>query len=203
MGLAGGPIGLAAGALYDQGKLGSFLFGEDPNDVKLPAEYVAAQQRRGAFRDQLSASLQPGFVTEAERAVQAQTRLAGDQALAQQAALASTGRGFGAVAARSGAAQNAALAQQALAAQGATAAGQVRAAEQARREGMLANLLSEDQQLAMAEEEFRRRNAKPGAFGAILGTLGAGVGGYFGGVQGAQAGGQLGYGLGSATQAAI
>lgn len=185
------------------GAFSEFLFGQNPSAVKLPAEYLAAQQRRGAFRDQLSATLQPGYVTEAEKAVMAQARLAGDQALAQQAALAASGRGFGAVAARSGAAQNAALSMQNIAAQGATAAGQVRAAEQARREGMFANILSEDAQLAMAEEEFRRKNAKPGAFGAILGTIGAGVGGYFGGVQGAQAGGQLGYGLGSATQAAI
>lgn len=185
------------------GAFRDFLFGQNPSKVKLPAEYMAAQQRRGAFRDQLQASLQPGYVTEAEKAVMAQTRLSGDQALAQQAALAASGRGFGAVAARSGAAQNAALAQQAIAAQGATAAGQVRAQEQARREGMLANLLSEDMQLAMAEEEFRRKNAKPGAFGAILGTIGTGVGAYFGGTAGAQAGGQLGYGLGSATSAAI
>jgi hypothetical protein len=103
------------------------------------------------------------------------------------------------VAARSQAMQNLAQAMPQLGAESVAAAGRVRAQEQARREGMLGEIMGQDLQLAMAEDEWRRKAAKQGIFGTLLGIAGAAGGGYLGGVQGATAGAQLGYGAGGAA----
>lgn len=165
----------------------------------MPAAYTQAQDRRRVFVDELDASLDPGAVTEAELAVAREAARESDRLAAQQTSMASSGRGFGAVAARSQAMQNMAQGQAAISADATNAAGRVRAQEQARREGMLGELFSQDLELAMAEEEYRRANAKQGLFGTLTGIAGTAIGAKLGGVQGAQAGAQLGYGAGSAA----
>lgn len=172
------------------------LFGQKPSDVKLPKDYLEAEQRRAQMRDNLFANYQAGGPTEGELAARDATKLAQQQNLANQAALANTGRGFGAVAARSQAAQNAGIFGQQIAAQGAQTAAQIRAQERMAQQQNLQNLFNEDLQLAMAEEEYRKANAKKGIWGTALGMAGTAIGGMAGGAQGAQAGGQLGYGLG-------
>jgi hypothetical protein len=137
-------------------------------------------------------------VSEAEQAVDRQAKIEADRLYRGQASMASGGRGFGAVAARSQAMQNLAMAQPQLAAEAAGAAGRVRAQEQSRREGMLAELFGQDLDLAMAEEQYKRQSARQGLFGTLAGIAGAVGGGYAGGIQGAQAGAGLGHGTGSA-----
>lgn len=181
--------------------LKKFLFGE--SRAKLPTEYTDARDENAGFLRDLRARYDTGATTDGELAAQSQTQLAGDAMLNQQAALANSGRGFGAVAARMQAAQNAGIGQQAIAGQGAVAAAQARSQDRARDQGMIAEMLAQRQAQAMAEEEWRRQNAKKGAFGTLLGVAGTAIGAKYGGAEGAQAGGQLGYGVGEAFSSGV
>ena len=175
------------------------LFGERASAVELPPAYVAAQDRRRAFVDELAGQLRPGSVTQAERAAQLEADRQGDRLVQQQQAMASSGRGFGAVAARSQAMQNTAQGQADIGQGAAVAAARARAGEQARNEGMLAGLFGQDLELAMAAEEYRRQNARQGLFPTVAGIAGTIIGAKAGGVQGAQAGAQAGSGIGQAA----
>jgi hypothetical protein len=186
------------------GKAKDWFLGQDPSTVQLPPEVAAAQQRRA----ELAALVMGGNPTATQDAAREAAATAGQTAQQRlQSSIASTvagARGLGSLGARREGLRRLALGQGEIAGQVAeqtagAMAQAVQSDEQRRLAalGMAADLNTQTEQAALAAEEWRKANARKGAAGVVLGSIGAIGGGYFGGPQGAAAGGQLGAGLGS------
>lgn len=182
------------------GKARDFFFGQRSNEVQLPKEYQQSKDQQNKLFSQIYKNYMRGGPTEGEQAAQMATEMNLDRALAGQEAMANTGRGFGAVAARYQAMNNTGQLQQQIAGQGIQTAAEIRAQERANQQNYLSQVANQRMQQALAEEEWRKQNAKKGIFGTLLGTAGGIAGAYFGkSPEAAAAGAQLGYGIGEAT----
>ena len=187
------------------------LFGEEPGEVELPEEYVAAQEEMARLRksraDQLAAAQAAraaGRRTDVGAAIEQASQVAGrdaaQQAMARARGSVAGARGLGALGLRRaamGAGQQAAAQAQGGILQ--SAAERADMADIQREESLFASVAAMEQQRAqqaLLEQQLREAGADPGLFGTLMGIGGAALGGYFGGPQGAQIGGQIGYGLG-------
>lgn len=187
------------------------LFGQDPGDVELPPEYLAAQDELNRLRqmraDQLAsaqaaraAGQRTDIGASIEQAGQVAGRDAAQAAMARARGSVAGARGLGALGLRRSALTAGTQA-------GASAQSDIlqRAGERAdiadvqREESLFASLMQMEQQRAqqaLLEEQVRAGMADPGLLGTLTGMAGAGLGAYFLGPQGAEIGGQVGYGLG-------
>lgn len=201
----GASLGLLSDDVTDKAK--DFLLGQDPSDVALPPELAAAQERRAA----LLSSLGAGNPTAAQDAARNAAKLAGSTARASLAnrlqSIASSARGLGALGARREALRRTALGEAEIAGRVAEGAANAEAAavaqDQSRRLaeiGMAADLVSQEEQAALAADDYRRRNARKGTLGQLAGISGGIAGGIAGGPAGAKAGAEIGYGAGTSLQ---
>lgn len=185
------------------GSAKEWFLGQDPSQVQLPPEVAAAQARRA----ELAALVMGGNPIAAQDAAREAAATAGQTAqgrlLSSIQSTVAGARGLGSLGARREGLRRLALGQGEIAGQvaeqSAGAMAQAAQADEQRRLaalGMAADLNTQTEQAALQAEEWRKANARKGAADVVLGTIGAGVGGYFGGAQGAAAGGQLGAGLG-------
>lgn len=174
------------------GKTKNFLLGEDPDNVALPPDVLAAQQQR---RDLIGKLMGGAPRDEAQKAVAAEGRLASQRASATAQSQAAGARGFGALLARQASAMANANAQAQIGAQQSVAAQQAAAQDvgtMQRDQALAAGLMGQSEQSAMMAEEYRRKKASPGFLGTLGAAGGAIIGGMYGGPQGAAIGGKLG-----------
>jgi hypothetical protein len=210
-GVALAPVtgGASLGLLSDDvtNKAKDFLLGQDPDDVALPPALVAAQERRAGLLSRLGA----GSPTASQDAARDAAQLAGRTARTELAnrlqSIASSARGLGALGARREALRRTALGEADIAGRVAEGAANAMASAVGQDEqrrlaeiGMAADLVSQEEQAALAAEDYRRKNARKGMAGTLGGIAGGIGGGIVGGPAGSKAGADIGYGVGTAFQ---
>ncbi len=166
------------------------VFGQKPEDVKIPG-LEEVRQRREPLLQELMATATGAGPTAGELAIREQARR---QEQALQAALAAQGagaRGLGAQQLRQTLAMQAIPGMAAIGGQAATAAGAQRAQDRLQAAQLALAALSDEERAALMRRQLQAETAAPG----LLGVLGATGGFALGGPAGAGLGFELGRGL--------